>query len=92
MNFIYLIAFCFIVYKLIRYIVDGTEPNLKHDLRGKVFMITGSSDGIGVETAIMISKMGGTIVHACRNEAKAREVIKKIEAITNNKNVRQRLN
>lgn len=41
------------------------------NLDGKVYIITGSSAGIGVETAREIARMGGTVILACRSKEKA---------------------
>jgi hypothetical protein len=41
------------------------------DCEGKVYVITGSSAGIGVETAREIARMGGTVILACRSKDKA---------------------
>jgi NAD(P)-dependent dehydrogenase (short-subunit alcohol dehydrogenase family) len=38
---------------------------------GKVYLITGSSAGIGVETAREIARLGGTVILACRSRDKA---------------------
>ena len=39
------------------------------DLTGRVYAVTGSSAGIGLETAREIVRMGGTVVLACRWES-----------------------
>jgi NAD(P)-dependent dehydrogenase (short-subunit alcohol dehydrogenase family) len=41
---------------------------------GFVYLITGSSAGIGVETAREIARMGGTVILACRSREKAQVV------------------
>mmetsp|Transcript_22658 Transcript_22658/g.33124 ORF Transcript_22658/g.33124 Transcript_22658/m.33124 type:complete len:387 (+) Transcript_22658:39-1199(+) len=41
------------------------------DLSGKVFIVTGSSAGLGLETAREIARMGGTVILGCRSKDKA---------------------
>ena len=36
------------------------------DLTGKVYIVTGSSAGIGLETARELVRMGATVILACR--------------------------
>jgi len=43
------------------------ERDLEVDCSGKCFMITGCNSGIGKQTALEISKRGGTIHMVCRN-------------------------
>mmetsp|Transcript_23450 Transcript_23450/g.21327 ORF Transcript_23450/g.21327 Transcript_23450/m.21327 type:complete len:398 (-) Transcript_23450:24-1217(-) len=52
------------------------------DLKGKVYIITGSNTGIGFETAKEIVKMGATVVLACRSTNKAEEAKNKIISLT----------
>ena len=40
------------------------------DLSGKIALVGGSTQGIGKEVAIELSKMGATIILAARNEEK----------------------
>lgn len=41
------------------------------DLTGKTAIVTGSSDGIGKETARILAAWNATVILACRNETKA---------------------
>jgi retinol dehydrogenase-12 len=50
------------------------------DMHGKVVLITGANQGIGKASAIALGQMGAKLVLLCRNEGKAREAIKDIEA------------
>lgn len=44
-------------------------------LRGKTFLITGANSGIGLETAKALVKRKARVIFACRDIAKAKEVI-----------------
>lgn len=50
------------------------------DLTGKVVLITGSTSGIGLETAKFLASKGAHIVMACRDLNKARESVQYIKA------------
>lgn len=43
-----------------------TEP----EMRGKVCLVTGSSSGIGKETALGLARLGATVVMVCRDRAR----------------------
>jgi 3-oxoacyl-[acyl-carrier protein] reductase len=49
-------------------------------LDGKVALITGSTSGMGRETAYLFAKEGAKVVITGRNEGRAREVVDKIKA------------
>ncbi len=49
-------------------------------LDGKVALITGSTSGMGRETAYLFAKEGAKVVVTGRNEARAKEVVEKIKA------------
>ena len=55
------------------------------DVSGVVFLITGSNSGIGYETAKAVAKQGGIVHLVCRNEERANQAKKAIEAETKNK-------
>lgn len=40
---------------------------VSNDMRGKIVIVTGSNTGIGRSTAFHISKMGATVILACRD-------------------------
>lgn len=48
-------------------------------MSGKVVVITGSSAGIGKETAKGLAKLGATVVFACRDKEKTLNVIENIK-------------
>jgi len=57
------------------------------DLRGQIIIITGSSAGIGKETARILAYMGATIIFACREKTKALAVLEEIQGETKNPNL-----
>ena len=61
--------FCLISAYLISRSYDKYVRGVKYDpvsLNDKVFIVTGSNTGIGLETAAALVKMGGRVVLACR--------------------------
>lgn len=49
------------------------------DLKGKTVLVTGASSGIGMQAAISISRMGGTLIISGRNESKLKETFASLE-------------
>ena len=49
------------------------------DLTGKKIVLTGASQGIGRDTAIMLSKLGAKMILIARNEAKLQETLSMLE-------------
>jgi len=62
-------------------------PFKKQDLKRKVCIITGASDGIGVPTAKVIASCGAHTIIAARNLEKAQKVADDIIKETGNKKV-----
>jgi len=60
---------------------------VKKDLRGQIVVITGSSAGIGKETARILAYMGATIIFACRDKSKTLPIIEEIQKETKNNNL-----
>lgn len=50
----------------------------KENLEGKIFIVTGASDGLGYETTLGLLQRGAKVIMACRNVQKASEAVKKI--------------
>jgi NAD(P)-dependent dehydrogenase (short-subunit alcohol dehydrogenase family) len=50
------------------------------DLSGKVFVVTGSNSGIGLEAASALASRNATVVMACRSEGKAKSAADAIRA------------
>lgn len=57
------------------------------DMRGKVVLITGATNGLGKASALQIATMGATTVLAGRDAAKTDGVVKEIQAQSGNSNV-----
>lgn len=73
--FFLVIAFYF----LFRLIFVNGKKGVLTDLTGKVIIVTGSSDGIGVETAKYLAKQGAHVILACRSPEKTLKVIDLIQ-------------
>uniref|UniRef100_A0A2A4J7S1 Retinol dehydrogenase n=1 Tax=Heliothis virescens TaxID=7102 RepID=A0A2A4J7S1_HELVI len=56
-------------------------------LDGKVALVTGGNQGIGLETARGLAARGATVVIACRDKDKSAQAIADIIATTGNKNI-----
>lgn len=63
---IYHVLFFLTLYLIRRYI-KGRNCNVKADLTNQVIIITGANGGIGLETAKILAKQGGTIIMGCRD-------------------------
>ena len=60
---------------LIRKWANGPLNPIKKDLTGKLIIVTGSSDGIGLETAKDLLKSNAKVIFACRNKNKTEGII-----------------
>lgn len=63
----------------IKYFMNGPKTKLKRSLDCKVAIVTGSSSGIGINTAYELLKSGATVIFACRDEEKTKKVINAIK-------------
>ena len=68
---IFLVIIGFIVKKW----ANGPLNPIKKNLTGKYIIVTGSSDGIGLETAKDLLKANAKVIFACRNKTKTEEII-----------------
>ena len=68
-----------IVIVILRYFikrrVNGPLSPIKKDLTGKLIIVTGSSDGIGLETAKDLLRSNAKVIFACRNKNKTERII-----------------
>ena len=76
MNFLFLLILFIIIAYLIKKWANGPLNPIKKDLTGKLIIVTGSSDGIGLETAKDLLKSNATVIFACRNKTKTEAIIK----------------
>jgi retinol dehydrogenase 12 len=58
-----------------------------NSMKGKVCIITGSSTGIGFETALALAKMGATVIAVARNTDKVRQAIDDLIAGSGNDSI-----
>jgi len=75
MYLFFLLIIVIILGYLIKKWANGPLNPIKKDLKGKLIIITGSSDGIGLETAKDLLKSNATVIFACRNKNKTEEII-----------------
>ena len=85
---IYLVLFSLILFTSWVYLTkSGPRREYNVDLTGKVIIITGSSAGVGKETARKLAHHGATIIFACRDKAKTLPIINDIKTQTKNNNL-----
>jgi NAD(P)-dependent dehydrogenase (short-subunit alcohol dehydrogenase family) len=56
-------------------------------MKDKIILITGSTDGIGKQTALQLAKMGATVLVHGRDQSKAEAAQDKIKSVTNNSSI-----
>ena len=56
-------------------------------MKDKIVLVTGSTDGIGEETALELAKKGATVLIHGRDEEKCKETINRIKEKTDNENL-----
>jgi len=64
---------------LIRKIFNGPFNHITTELHWKNVVITGSSSGIGKETALDLLDKGANVIFACRDEKKTKAIISQID-------------
>ena len=72
---IIILCILIILLYLIKKWANGPMSPIKKDLTDKLIIITGSSDGIGLETAKELLNSNGKVIFACRNKNKTEEII-----------------
>ena len=60
---------------------------MKDNMKGKICLVTGATNGIGKVTAQALAQMGGTVVIVGRNPSKTTQLVEEIRAASGNKNV-----
>ena len=67
--------------------IDGPMHTAKTSLAGKTVIITGANSGIGLETAVDLSRRGARVIMACRNKLKGQKAVETVIARSQNKQV-----
>ncbi|KJH47000.1 oxidoreductase, short chain dehydrogenase/reductase family protein [Dictyocaulus viviparus] len=73
------------------HILDATQSgagyDLKEDLAGKTYIVTGATSGIGKATVAELAKRNARVIMACRNREKCIQVRRDIVLSTRNKQI-----
>ena len=76
-SFLLLFIIVMIILYFIKKYANGPLNPIKKDLTGKLIIVTGSSDGIGLETAKNLLKSNAKVIFACRNKIKTEAILNK---------------
>ena len=76
-SFLLLLIFFIIIAYFIKKYANGPLNPIKKDLTGKLIIVTGSSDGIGLETAKDLLNSNAKVIFACRNKNKTEAILNK---------------
>jgi len=63
---------------------EQVANKFKHNIKDKIFVVTGSNTGIGWETARVLLINGGKVILACRDIDKAHKHLDELKKINNN--------
>ena len=66
------------LYSLRKYF-NGPKTYLHRDLKGKIIILTGASEGIGKQTALQLLDDGAIVIFACRDEKKTLSIIDQLD-------------
>ena len=77
LSFLILLIIFIVLGFIIKKWANGPLNPIKKDLTGKLIIVTGSSDGIGLETAKDLLRSNARVIFACRNKNKTQEIINK---------------
>ena len=64
-----------------------SEETLQKDLSGKIYIVTGTTSGIGLATVKQLAKQSATVICASRNVQLATNICAEITKATSNKNI-----
>ena len=74
------IAILFVLW-LVRRFFNGPSYTVSKDMKGKLIIITGASNGIGKEAAFDLLRKSAKVIFACRDEKKTMNVINEIQNV-----------
>lgn len=74
-TYLIILAVILILGYFIKRYTNGPLNPLNKDLTGKLIIITGASDGLGLEIAKNLLKSNASVVFACRNKTKTENII-----------------
>ena len=74
-SFLIVLLILAIILFIIKKRTNGPLNTIKKDLTGKLVIITGCSDGIGLETAKDLLNSNAKVIFACRNKSKTENII-----------------
>ena len=77
-SFILFLIILSIILFLVKKWANGPLNKVKKDLKGKLIILTGASDGIGYETAKDLLNSNAKVIFACRNKKKTEEKINEL--------------
>ena len=75
MVLIFILIIIIIIGYFLKKWANGPLNPIKKDLTGKLIIVTGSSDGIGLETAKNLLQSNARVIFACRNKEKTERII-----------------
>lgn len=78
-----------IVLTLVRKYIKGPKAK-RTNMKNKVVVITGSSDGIGKEQAFQLLEDGAIVIFACRSESKTKKAFEEIKSLKNSEDCLKR--
>ena len=64
-----------------------SKETLQRDLSGKIYIVTGTTSGIGLATVKQLAKQSATVICASRNVELARKISTEIIEETSNNNI-----
>lgn len=64
---------------------------MQRDLRGRIVIVTGANQGLGLEASKELAARGCTLYMVCRSEERGRAAVEKVQASSGNKDVHLRL-
>jgi len=66
---------------IVRWLVSSTPCNMKPDLHGKVYVITGCGSGIGRAAAAEVASLGATVIMANRAEDRSEKCLEYVRKV-----------